>query len=123
MNMILNKYKRLSLAAKASLWFVICNCFQSGIKFIALPIFANIMTVEDYGMVTLYTSWMSIICIFATLSLGKANGVFYVAMARYPKDRDLFASSMAGLTVALCVFCFGIIYISTMIVGDWMNIG
>lgn len=123
MNSILKKYNSMSESAKAGIWFVICSCFQSGIKFIALPIFANIMTLIDYGVVTLYTSWMNVIYIFATLALGRANGVFYVAMVRYPKDKDKFTSTMEGLTIILCILSFIIIILSTIILGDWMNIG
>ncbi len=123
MNGFLKKYKSMSTPAKAGLWFVVCSCFQSGIKFLSLPIFANIMTVDDYGTVTLYTSWMSVIFIFATLALGRANGVFYVAMVRYPKDKDVFTSAMQGLTIVLCIISFVLIDVSTIIFGDWMKIG
>jgi len=123
LNNILKKYNSMSEQAKAGICFVICSCFQSGIKFVVLPIFANIMSVSDYGIVTLYTSWVSVIYIFATLALGRANGVFYVAMVRYSEDRDVFTSAMEGLTIAMCLICFGFIYISTVFFGDWMNIG
>ncbi|MCD8131593.1 MAG: oligosaccharide flippase family protein [Lachnospiraceae bacterium] len=119
----LKKYKNLPVSAKAGFWFVICSCVQSGIKFIASPIFANMMTVEQYGLVTVFTSWFSIIYIFATLSFGSSNGVFYVAMVKYPKDRDGFTSSLQGLLCLNCVLCFVFIGISVAIFGDWMGIG
>lgn len=123
MGEIIKRYKSMSQTAKAGIWFVICSCIQSGIKFIALPIFANIMSVEDYGTVTMYTSWFSIVFIFATLALGRANGVFYVAMVKYPDDRDLFTTAMEGLTIFLCSISFLLSYISIELFGDWMRIG
>lgn len=120
---IFQKYNSLSIPAKASIWFVVCSCIQSGIKFISLPIFANIIDVSEYGKVTLYTSWFSIIYIFATLSLGKANGVFYVAMVKHSDDKDRFTTSMEGLNIALCSVTFILLYLSTLIFGDWMSIG
>lgn len=123
MKKIIKKYRSMSVTAKAGIWFVVCSCIQSGIKFVALPIFANIMTVEDYGTVTMYSSWFSIVFIFATLALGRANGVFYVAMVRHPDDRDLFTTAMEGLTIVLCVLCFALTHISTFFFGDWMRIG
>lgn len=122
-NKLINKYKNLSLTAKAGIWFVICSCIQSGIKFISLPIFANIMSVTEYGKVTLYTSWMSVIYIFATLALGRANGVFYVAMVKFPKDKNKFTTSMEGLTIFLCIIVHILMYVSTFIFGDWIGIG
>lgn len=120
---IFKKYSNLSIPAKASLWFIVCSCIQSGIKFISLPIFANIMNINDYGNVTIYTSWMSIIFIFATLSLGKSNGIFYVAMVRYKNNKDDFTSSMEGLTIFLCFVSFMLMIFSTIFFGDWMQIG
>jgi O-antigen/teichoic acid export membrane protein len=123
LNEFLKRYNYMSAQAKAGFWFVVCSCFQSGIKFISLPIFANIMTVSDYGTVTLYTSWMSVIFIFATLALGRSNGVFYVVMVKFPEEKDNFTSAMEGLTIALCTVSFAIIYLSTFIFGDWLSIG
>ena len=120
---MLNKYKKMSITAKAGIWFVVCSCLQSGIKFISLPIFANIMSVTEYGIVTLYTSWMSVIFIFATLALGRSNGVFYVAMVKFPKDRDKFTTSMEGLTIFLCIIVHILMFFSTYLFGDWMGIG
>ena len=122
-NKLIKKYKKMSITAKAGIWFVICSCLQSGIKFISLPIFANIMSVAEYGVVTLYTSWMSVIFIFATLALGRSNGVFYVAMVKYPEDRDKFTTSMEGLTIVLCIIVHILMIISSYIFGDWLGVG
>lgn len=120
---IVDRYRNMPVASKAGLWFVVCSCIQSGIKFLSLPIFANMMSVAQYGNVTLYTSWMSVMFIFATLALGNANGVYYVAMVKFPSSRDQFTSCMQGLTVALCLVCFSVAGLSTCLLGDWMGIG
>ena len=120
---IVQNYKNMSVSAKAGIWFIACNCLQAGMKYLMLAVFTHIMPVGEYGIVTLYTSWTQIILIFATLSLGSANGVFYVAMAEYADNRDPFTSAMHGLIVTLCVVCFSVIGLSVVLFGDWMKIG
>jgi len=121
--MLFQKYQMVSASAKAGLWFVVCSCIQSGIKFISLPIFASLMSVEQYGIVTLYTSWSSIIQIFATLCLGTSTGVFYVAMVKFPNDRNEFTSSMNGLVVVASFATLLVLLLSEGLLGDWMGIG
>ena len=55
---LINKYKKVPLPAKASLWFVVCSFLQKGISFITTPIFTRIMTSDNYGVVTMYSAWL-----------------------------------------------------------------
>ncbi len=105
---LINKYKKVPLPAKASLWFVVCSFLQKGISFITTPIFTRIMTSDNYGVVTMYSAWLEIIAIFATFQL--ATGVFSKAMIKYEKDRDGYTSSSLILASIITVCCF-LIYI------------
>lgn len=117
------KYSSMSVPMRASIWFIACNCIQSGIKFLSLPIFANILSVDEYGIVTLYASWMTVLYILTTFAFGRANGVFYVAMVKFPKNREKFTTSIAALSSLLCLVLFSGIIGLTAITGDWMGIG
>ena len=92
---ILNKYYLLSQAAKASLWFIISNILLKGISFVTLPIFSRILTTEQYGVVSVYQSWITIMSIFTTLTIW--GGVFNVAMVKYPEEKEKVISSFQGL--------------------------
>lgn len=104
----LSKYRSLPAAAKASLWFVICSVVQKGISFFTTPIFTRIMTTEQYGQVTLYNSWINIVCIFTTLNL--QYGSFNTAQIKFAADRKSYTSSIQGLVALISLLALGIIY-------------
>ena len=54
---------------KASTFYLIGSLFNKGIGFITVPIFTRILTLSDYGIVTTYNSWVSIISMFISLAL------------------------------------------------------
>lgn len=106
MNKLLVKYKTLSPAVKASLWFTVSNFLQRGISMLTTPIFTRVLSTEDFGMVSLYQSWNNLFIVLATLNL--SGGVFNNGMVKFKEDRDNFTSSLLGLTTAitlvLCLF-------------------
>ena len=99
MNKIIQKYKNSNVAIKAALWFTICNLLQKGITMISMPIFTRLLSTEQYGVLTIYNSWYSIISIIVTLNL--AGGVIFNAMTKYEDDKDRFISSMQGLSTLI----------------------
>lgn len=103
---IKNQYLQLSIQAKASLWFVFCNILQRGISFITVPIFARIMSKEQYGFYSTYISWYTIILVFTSMSL--YYGVFNNAMIKFKDDKKRYVSSMQGLVSVLTLFVFGV---------------
>ena len=61
---------------KASTFYLIGSLFNKGIGFITVPIFTRILTLSDYGIVTTYNSWVSIISMFISLALYMGNPFF-----------------------------------------------
>lgn len=110
MGRLIQKYKKLSLMAKASLWFVFCNLMQKGISVITVPIFTRLLTTDEYGTYSLYLSWFSILTIFTSLNL--YYGAFNNALNRIQdkREKDIYVSSMQGL-VTILVLVFTVIYI------------
>ena len=90
------KYKNLPVVARATGWFVICSLIQKGISFLTTPNFTRLMSTEQYGLFSVYTSWLQILTIISTIRLDYS--VFNKGMSKYPEDRDGYASSMLGLT-------------------------
>lgn len=101
MNKLIERYRSLPVAVKASGWYLVCNVVQNALGFITLPIFTRILTTEQYGLFTIYQSWMNILVIFTTLNV--QYGVLDTAMIKYEKDRERFISSMQGMTTVLSV--------------------
>ena len=99
MKKILEKYRSMPIAIKASGWYMACNIFQNALGFITLPIFTRILTTEEYGLYSIYLTWMNLLVIFTTLNL--QYGVFNTAMIKYEDSRDKYISAMQGLTTVI----------------------
>ena len=99
-----NKYLKLSVQARASLWFVFCSVLQRGIAFITVPIFTRVMSTEQYGYYNTYVSWYSILLVFTSMSL--YYGVFNNAMIKFKEEKARYVSSMQGLVCVLTAFVF-----------------
>lgn len=110
LNKAINKYQKIPIAARATLWFVFCSTLQKGISLITTPIFTRIMSTEQYGQFTVYNSWLQIITIITTLRLDYA--VFNKGMSKYKDDRDMYTSTMQSLTfiITLVVFLIYLIF-------------
>lgn len=106
---IRSKYSSLPKAVKASLWFTICSVLQKGVSFLTVPIFTRMLSVEEYGMVSLFAAWQSVLSIFATLNL--SYQIFNNGMVHFEKDRDGYTTAMLGLSNFATIFLF-LIYLS-----------
>jgi O-antigen/teichoic acid export membrane protein len=112
---LFNKYNKLPLPAKASLWFILTSILQNGISFITVPFFTRLLSPEEFGLINVYQSWLSILTIFATLTLW--GGVFNNGMVKYDKDRDVFLSSLQGLSTTLTISLFLVFLIFSDIIS------
>ena len=86
------KFKSISPAAKSSLAYTICNILQKSISFITLPIFTRLLTTEQVGQYTIYTTWSAVFTILITLNM--SFGTFDRAMVRFERDRYKYTSSI-----------------------------
>lgn len=107
MNLI-DKYKKMPLTLKVSFWCAFCTIFQKGISFLTTPIFTRILSKEEFGIYSMFSTWLSVMLIISTLHL--SSGVYNKAMIKYKEDTNGFTSSMLGLG-SLCTFICFIIYL------------
>ena len=94
-----SKYKALPIAAKAAFWYMIGSFLQKGILALTTPIFARLMSTEQYGQFTVYMSWTNILMIVATLKLD--DSVFNVGMSKFKDHRDAYVSTMQIVTIVI----------------------
>ena len=97
---IINKYKSLPIQIRASFWFLVSSFLQSGIAVITTPVFTRLMSTSEYGDYGAFNSWVGIITIFVSLNL--SSGVFTQGLVKFSDERELFASSLQGLSLTLC---------------------
>lgn len=105
---ILSKYKNLPTQVKATIWFVACQAVQSGCKFLSMPFLVRLLTSEQYGIYSVFLSWLQIITLFATLNLHA--GVYNNAMYKFPDQRSSYTSASQSLS-AICTFACLAIYL------------
>lgn len=96
---MLKKWNEVPVAVKASTTYTVCSILQKCLSFVTLPLFTRLLTTEQYGQYTVYTSWSSIFTIFITLYL--AFGCFNTAMVRFEADRDRYIAAIQGLCTVL----------------------
>ena len=99
-----NKYSKLSIVAKATIWFMICSTLQRIILILTTPLFTRLMSTEQYGQYTVYTSWLQVFTIITTLRLNA--GGFNKAMSKFPEKRDEFVSTNQTITSVLTLLFF-----------------
>lgn len=114
MNKLFKMYKNLSKPAKASLWFVMSNVILKGISFFTLPIFSRLLTPSEYGVVSVYSSWVSVISILSTLTIW--GGVFNVGMVKYEDKYKKMISAFQGLatSITLVFFVISILFLENV---------
>lgn len=109
MTSIFNRLKNSSKDVKASTAYVICSVIQKCLSLITLPIFARILTTEEFGVSTVYASTMAVVIIFTTLNL--PYGSFSTAMMKFEKDRAGYVSAVNMICIMFSVLYFIVYFI------------
>lgn len=117
MNKLLQKWNNLPDSTKSSVAFVISSFVLKGISFITTPIFTRLMDTTQYGIIATYTSWLSIIDVFALLGLTSA-GVFNVGLSEYRDRRDAYTSTVLTLCNTATVVVFAVLGVCKIIMGE-----
>ena len=110
----------MSPAKKASLALIFATFFQKGLSMISTPIFTRLMVTDQFGEITTFNSYQSIIYIIATLNL--SLGVFNNGMLEFREDRERFTSSIL-LLANICTFVvFGVYLILKPVLDPIMGL-
>lgn len=102
-----NRLDKMSPVAKASAALVFARFFHKGLGMITTPIFTRLMPKSEFGIISTFTAWQSVLYIIATLNM--SSGVFNNGMIDYKDDRDGFTFSLLSLA-NLTTILFAIIY-------------
>ena len=118
-NVFFEKYRKMSAPAKAGLWFTICGFLQKGIAFLTTPIFTRILTTEQFGIVSVYNTWVEVISILCTFNL--FYGGFNNGMRDYKDERDKYVSAIQGLITMMTVGWICIYFIGRPFFNDLLE--
>lgn len=105
---------------KASIFYFIGTLFNKGIAFITVPIFTRILTVEDYGIVTTYNSWVTILSMILGLALYMAVRLAFVDYEEKVYD---FLSTILLFTFSYGLILIGIVCVAAYLLPVSVNIG
>lgn len=95
-------YARLSKARRATIWITLCSFLQRAISFITVPIFTRLLSTEEYGELSVYSSWQTVA--LYVITLGVIYGGFNNGMMRFREDREGYTSSVMGLVLVMGAF-------------------
>ena len=100
------KYRKMSIPVKASIWYMVCNVINKGISLLSTPIFTRLLTEEQYGTFAIFQSWFSILIIFTSLNV--FLGGYQKGLLLFKEDIKRFTASQLGLTTTITIIFFGI---------------
>ena len=116
----MQKFQQMSIQVKASMAFMAGEFMQKGISFLTAPIFTRLLTTEEYGKITVYSSWTEVIGIFAMFGL--CNNVFYNGITEFKTDRNNFTFSMLALSNVITMAVFAGVWMVNRYWFRFMNI-
>ena len=64
----------MSKPLKAGIWYSASNIMLRSVSIITAPIFTRLLTTEDYGKISNFTSWQNILAIFMGVFLNYSIG-------------------------------------------------
>lgn len=108
---LIKKWNELGAPVKSAIAFTFSSLLIRGIAFLTTPIFTRIMDSTQYGIISKYNSWNTILEVFALLGLTSA-GVFNTGLNDYKEKRDKFISTM----LILCNISTLVVYIAVILI-------
>lgn len=97
-----------SKALKAGVWYTVGNFILKGSSFLTTPIFTRLLSKQEVGDFSNYSSWLSILMIITTVDLYHAINV---ARFDFKDDLDSFIASNLLQGSIITTVLFSIIYI------------
>ncbi len=120
LSIIKKKYSKLNIAIKAGFWFTICNALQRGIQFIVTPIYTRVLSADQYGVYSLFMTWMNILIIFGTLNM--SAGIYYNGLIKNQKKVEKYTSSLQVLSTLCTLITFAAVFLINRVKPKFFNI-
>lgn len=109
-------YDEMSNVAKATFWFFFCSILTKCISMITTPIFARLLSTEQFGIYNTFISWTQIVTIIVTFRLD--YGVFNKGMSKYPDNKNEYTATMQSISSLLTIAAFLIYLLFRNIINE-----
>lgn len=106
----IEKYKKMSVVAKSALWFAFATVLQKGISFVTVPIFTRIMSTEQYGLFSVYLSWVSVLTIIGGMDFHTCIYINNLSKMDNDQEKNELAVSLIDLSFIITT-CWLIVYL------------
>ena len=110
---------RLRIPALAGLWYTVGSVIERGSAIIFTPIYTRLLLPEEYGIYSLYTGFMGILSVFATLEI--SGTAVYRGLGEF-KDKDRFLSSSVGLMLTASILSLLLYLLFSPIVNSFTEL-
>jgi O-antigen/teichoic acid export membrane protein len=98
---IFSAYNGLSDVKKSIIWYTFATVIQKGITFLTTPIYTRLLSDSQYGLYSVYQSWLQIITIVSVIALDRCISVGFV---KFEDDKNGFMSSIQLLMTSTVAF-------------------
>ncbi len=116
---IKERLKNIPQGVKSSAAFFMASVVTRGISYITTPLFTRLLSPEEYGQVSVYSTWVSLFGILAMFNL--SYGVFNNGMLDYPDKRDEYSYSMLVLSNVITVGFFALLIAVYPLISPWVG--
>jgi len=105
------KASNSSVALKAGIWYVVSSVLVRMVSVITTPIFTRMLSTDEYGVVSTFSTWYSLFLVIYSLNLAASIGR---AKLDYPDKLDDYIGSMQllSLIVSLTISAVIVIFIN-----------
>lgn len=107
---LLISYIKMSTVRKASLWFVFSSMIVTLLSLISTPIITRLLSIDEYGVLAVFTTWESILAVIMTLKL--YGGIYEVEISKDSANQNSITASLMILSLII-TFLFFILYLFT----------
>ena len=98
---------------KASTYYLVGNLFNKGMSFLTVPIFSRILSTSDYGIITTYNSWITILSMIIGFALHMG---IRAAFIDYKREIDDFMSVTTTFTIESGLLLSAIVVVASSLI-------
>lgn len=112
----MTKKNGLNQTTTATLMFSLANLIHYGCGLLYTPIFSRVMTQQEYGTVTIYSSWAGILTTALTLNIWSSA---YIGFVEFKGEEDQYAANAIKVAMPMCIVAAVLLAVFPNILSEW----
>lgn len=120
MKKVVKKYELLNDEFKASIWYTISNILQKAAPWLIMIILTHMVSSTEYGMYSIYMSWVEIVEILVTLRI-YSNG-FVAGLVRNSERKDDYTSTIEKTSIIMVTVWVIIVIALRKYICNWISL-